>query len=227
MFVLNVGRVSNPANVNSMLVQHDMKSKISKLLMFGIALELIVVLLSYMESQGDTTLFFQAAARLSGRVSLAFFLFYGIFATRHPSVEIGSPVVSVKTQLVTDFAVIHIIHWVFLAIAVKLSGFELVPFRVAGGALAYGMIVVMPFIYQKKLFASLSLSMMQHVYIFYVWLIFFMTYLSRVREQTPTATGDMTYYWVLIAVTTSFLVWRIVKLIQDKPNSSPPSVPKP
>ncbi len=204
-----------------------MKDKISKLLMLGIALELLVMLLAYMESKGDTTLFFQVSARLSGRVSLIFFLFYGIFATRHPSVETGSIPMSIKTQLTKDFAVIHIIHWVFLAIAVKLSGFELIPFRVAGGALAYGMIVVMPFIYQRKLFASFSLPMMQHVYIFYVWLIFFMTYLSRVRGQTPTATGDMTYYWILIVVTSSFLLWRIVKMIQEKPSPDPPLSIKP
>jgi hypothetical protein len=196
--------------------QQEMKNKISKLLILGIALEVLVILLAFMESKGDTILFFQASARLSGRVSLMFFLFYGIYATRHPSVETNSIPLSIKTQLTKDFAVIHIIHWVFLAIAVVLSDFELVPFRVAGGALAYGMIVVMPFIYQRKLFASFSLPMMQHVYIFYVWLIFFMTYLSRVREQTPTATGDMTYYWVLMVITAAFLVWRIVKLFKKQ-----------
>ncbi len=192
--------------------------------MLGIALEVLVMLLAFMESKGDTTLFFQASARLSGRVSLMFFLFYGIYATRHPSVESDSIPLSIKTQLVTDFAVIHVIHWGFLAVAVVLSGFELVPFRVAGGALAYGMIVVMPFVYQKKLFASFSLLTMQHVYIFYVWLIFFMTYLSRLRGQTLTATGDMTAYQVLMAITSAFLIWRIVKMIREKPSSSTPSV---
>ena len=201
-----------------------MKNKITKLLITGIALELLVILLAFIESKGDMTLFFQASARLSGRVSLLFFLFYGIYATRNPSVETGSVALSVKTTLVRDFAVIHVIHWVFLAIAVILSGFELVPFRVLGGALAYLMIVLMPLIYQKKLLATVSLTTMQHVYIFYVWLIFFMTYLSRVRGQTPTATGNMTAYWVLIAVTAAFLVWRIIKMFQEKSIQSTPSV---
>ena len=201
-----------------------MKNKITKLLITGIALELLVILLAFIESKGDMTLFFQASARLSGRVSLLFFLFYGIYATRNPSVETGSVALSVKTTLVRDFAVIHVIHWVFLAIAVILSGFELVPFRVLGGALAYLMIVLMPLIYQKKLLATVSLTTMQHVYIFYVWLIFFMTYLSRVRGQTPTATGNMWAYWVLMAVTTAFLVWRIVKMFNQKPTQSTPSV---
>ena len=201
-----------------------MKNKLTKLLITGIGLEILVMLLAYIESQGDTTLFFQASARLSGRVSLLFFLFYGIYATRHPSVEIDSVALSVKTMLVRDFAIIHVIHWVFLAIAVKLSGFELVPFRVLGGSLAYLMIVLMPFIYQKKLLLNVSLVTMQHVYIFYVWLIFFMTYLSRVRGQTPTATGNMTAYWVLIAVTAAFLAWRIIKMFQEKSIQSTPSV---
>lgn len=192
-----------------------MKGKISKLLMLGIALEVFVMILAFIESKGDKTLFFQASARLSGRVSLIFFLFYGIYATRHPSVEIGIPL-SIKTQLVSDFAVIHIIHWFFLAVAVVLSDFELVPFRVAGGALAYLMIVLMPFIYQKKLLSNISLITLQNVYVFYVWLIFFMTYLSRVRGQTPTATGQMFAYGVLIVVTMSFFVWRIVKIIRER-----------
>ena len=201
-----------------------MNNKITKLLVLGIALEILVLLLAFVESKGDTTLFFQVSARLSGRVSLLFFLFYGIYATRHPSVETGSIALSVKTMLVRDFAVIHVIHWVFLAVAVKLSGFELVPFRVFGGALAYLIIVLMPLVYQKKLLTSVSLTTMQHVYIFYVWLIFFMTYLSRVRGQTPTATGDISAYWVLIGVTAAFLIWRIVKMFQEKPLESTPSV---
>ena len=201
-----------------------MKNKITKLLILGIALELLVLLLAFIESKGDMTLFFQASARLSGRVSLLFFLFYGIYATRNPSVETGSVALSVKTTLVRDFAVIHVIHWVFLVIAVILSGFELVPFRVLGGSLAYLMIVLMPLIYQKKLLATVSLTTLQHVYIFYVWLIFFMTYLSRVRGQTPTATGNMTAYWVLIAVTAAFLAWRIIKMFQEKSIQSTPSV---
>lgn len=206
------------------LQQQAMKNKLTKLLITGIGLELLVMLFAFVESQGDTTVFFQASARLSGRVSLLFFLFYGIYATRHPSVETGSVALSVKTMMVRDFAVIHIIHWVFLVIAVTLSGFELVPLRVLGGALAYLMIVLMPLIYQKKLLTSVSLMTMQHVYIFYVWLIFFMTYLSRVRGQTPTATGDMSAYWVLMGVTTAFLIWRIVKMFQERPLQSTPSV---
>jgi hypothetical protein len=196
---------------------------LNRLLPYGIALEILVLIISYFENTGDAAAFFQAAARLSGRVSLLFFAFYLIYATLHPSVKSltvneypEDTVLKTKHILSRDFAIIHGIHWVFLAIAVKLSGFELVPFRVAGGALAYLMIVVMPFILNKKILGNLNLFVTEGVYIFYVWLIFFMTYLSRIRGQTPTATGTMPVYYVLTVITIGLLLWRIFILMRRK-----------
>jgi hypothetical protein len=196
---------------------------LNRLLPIGIALELLVLITSYFESSGDTTAFFQAAARLSGRVSLLFFTFYFIYSTLNPSVKALSVKeypenegLKTKYILSRDFAIIHLIHWVFLAIAVKLSGFELVPYRVAGGALAYFMVVAMPFILKKKIFTNFSLRVTEGVYIFYVWLIFFMTYLPRIRGHVPTATGNMQAYYILIIFTIGLILWRIFMLLKRK-----------
>ena len=130
-----------------------MNQRLLKILPYGYGLEVFVIIMAYLESYGDTTAFFQAAARLSGRVSLLFFLIFAVYATLYPSVKEGI-VLTIKTSLVKDFAIIHVIHWMFLATAVTLSHFELVPLRVLGGALAYLMVIVMPLIYEKRILTS-------------------------------------------------------------------------
>jgi hypothetical protein len=190
---------------------------LNKLLPFGIALEILVLIFAYLESQGDWTLFFQACARLSGRVSLLYFAFILVYTAQNPSVKKGSEVLRVKSVLTGDFAILHLIHGVFLAIAVYLSGFELVPFRVAGGALAYALIVAAPLVISRHWVSEKTLRKVQPIYIIYVWLIFFMTYLSRVRLQTPTATGSMPAYYVLIAITTGLILYFLFANLKRKP----------
>lgn len=168
---------------------------ISKWLWAGFLLEIFVVWAAWQESDGATTAFFQSAARLSGRVSLLFFGVFVVYAGRFPNVEAGSEHLKIKGRLAFDFMVVHVIHWFLLAAAVRLSGFELVPFRLAGGILAYGLVVAMPFILRGQIRLPWSVALTQHLYVFYVWLIFFMTYLTRIQGKTPTATGSMSFYY--------------------------------
>lgn len=52
-----------------------MQNILKNSLRIGLLLEFAVLILAFMEANGDTTLFFQTAARLSGRVSLLLFIF--------------------------------------------------------------------------------------------------------------------------------------------------------
>ena len=118
----------------------------------------------------------------------------------------------VKTSLSKDFAIIHVIHWMFLAVAVTLSGFELVFIRVIGGALAYLMIILMPLVYEKRILTKYPLSKLENAYIIYVWFIFFMTYLPRILGKVPTATGSMSSYIALMVLTVGFMVYKFLKI---------------
>lgn len=187
---------------------------LSKLLPIGILLEVFVLVLSYFEAAGDITLFFQATARLSGRMSLLFFGFLFVYATLFPSVEADSEPLRVKFILARNFAILHVIHWFLLATAVQLSGFELAPTRVAGGALAYAMIVLLPFVIKGKLFSKLPLRWVFMVYLTYVWLIFFITYLTRILGKATHITGTMLAYQVLIGITAILMLWRISILVK-------------
>jgi hypothetical protein len=192
-----------------------MKNLLPRLLTIGFLLEVLVLILSYFESQGDTTAFFQAAARLSGRVSLLYFTLLFVYATLNPSLK-KEDILQYKIILTRNFAILHLIHWVLLATAVSLSEFDIVPFRLAGGALAYLLIVFAPFVLTKKVLKNTNLPIAQTVYLLYVWLIFFMTYFSRVRMQSTHVTGSMTAYYILMAFVIGLLGWYFMTIFQRK-----------
>ena len=178
----------------------------------GLGLELLVLLLSYLETGDYWHLFFRATARLSGRVYLLYFAHFLVYATLNPSAEKGSEPLKTKFILARNFAIMHIIHWFLLVTAIKMNGFELPLARLVPGIIAYSMVVLMPFVLNGNLFKTIKLSLAQNVYVYYVWLLFFLTYLARLSGNSPTATGTMPVYIALMIVTISLLVWRILYL---------------
>jgi hypothetical protein len=188
----------------------------ARLIWLGLSLECLVLLAAGLESGGETRAFFQAAARLSGRVSLLFFALLLVYATLHPAFERGSDSLRVKERLFRDFAILHVIHWFLLAKSVYLSGFELVPTRVAGGALAYLLVVGMPLVIRGNWFKINVLARLQGFYLFWVWLIFFLTYVTRLRGQSPDASGAPSAWWPLAAATLGLMLWRIWKIAERR-----------
>ncbi len=192
----------------------------SKLLPIALALELIVLLMAYLENQNSTTLFFQSAARLSGRVSLLCFAFLFIYATLQDYTKPDREVLRITYLLACNFMIIHVIHWVLLANAVMRSGFDLVPMRLVGGALAYGMIVLLPFSLKEvknktidhKGFKTFPIHLVMSSYLTYVWIIFLMTYVSRVNGSATHVTGSMSAYTFLIVLTIALMIWRLYML---------------
>lgn len=190
--------------IDLLLMKH-----LSKFSYIGIVLELFVLGVSYAYAKNDVGLFFQLSARFSGRVSLLLFCMLFVYATLHPSLERKSEPLSVKFILARNFAISHLIHWVFLAIAMNLNDRPLVPVKLIGGALAYLMIVMLPFILKIKRINNTFLKWALHVYLFYVWLIFFITYLSRVAGSSnpPFASVKAVYYGVTFVLVTG-MIWR-------------------
>jgi hypothetical protein len=192
-----------------------MIKNIKKHLFIGLFLEVIVFFISFIEANGDITLFFQACARHSGRVSLAFFTLLFVYHTIEPNVEEGK-ILNIKYILARNFTIIHIIHWFLLVVAVKLSGFELVPFRVAGGAIAYIMVLFLPYILKRRIFKKISLGKIFNIYLSYVWLIFFMTYVARLTSEDSLFTGTKSSYILLFIFTSGIMLWRIFILLKNR-----------
>lgn len=149
-----------------------MNVPLRKLLLLGVATELVLWLAAYAlhPSMEET---FRYAARYSGRLSAFVFLicFY-LFASKYPSAfKQGSPL----RNWLTLFAALHVIHFGFLATNVYLNTIPLEAPKLAGGAVAYAMIVAAPFALEKLK------PKVQSIYFYYVTLVMTLTYVARIK----------------------------------------------
>ncbi len=146
----------------------------------------------------------QATTRFSGRLSLLIFSIIFILLPYHR--DKLSNLLSDKFFLI--FAIAHGIHLAELLSYIMLSGGNLIPIRVAGGALAYVFIFIMPLLSER--ISSKRLHLAENIYLFYVWFIFFMTYLPRVQGKLPHVGGSYPEFAILFAWVCVLLVVRIV-----------------
>ncbi|WP_461445563.1 hypothetical protein [Maribacter sp.] len=189
-----------------------MNPSLKKLLFWGVVLEAVIILVSYVVHQ-DYTETFRHAARYSGRLSAVVFLctFYN-YAKSFPS--------PLKTNLqlrnlLTLFAVVHLIHFVFLAMNMYLNALPVVPVKLVGGALAYVMIVMAPFkLHRLKYFWQL-------IYFYYVSLVMIITYIARIKGDFEGAEPFWGHYLALGAFIFCSLIfsWRMRKSFLNSLNS--------
>jgi hypothetical protein len=166
-------------------------------ILFSVLLE-FSILLSAVLIFGFTLEALQTATRYSGRLSLVVFSF--IFLTQNKKDKL-TPCLSGRPYHI--FAVIHGIHLIELLVFVYLSQPKLVPYRLLGGFVAYVFIFLMPLFdhYQKqKKISAVRFFTVETIFLYYVWLIFFITYLTRVLGNAPIVEGS---YWEHVA----FLGW--------------------
>lgn len=154
----------------------------------------------------------QASTRFSGRLSLAIFAFIFLL---HPK-RSGTLQLILSANYFLIFAIAHGIHLMELLSYVILSGIPLVPHRLAGGFVAYAMIFLMPWFHARhsaKKITELRFLQLGYVYLFYVWFVFFMTYLSRVNGSFPNAGGSYAEHVGLMSTVVLLLGVKIVQLI--------------
>ncbi len=174
-----------------------MNYSLRTLLLLGVAAEIGIFLIAYAinPSLPET---FRLAARYSGRLSaLIFLITFFLYASGSPQ-----PVKNNKPLLnfISLFAVLHLIHFGFLATNVYLNAIPLEPPKLAGGALAYLMIVTAPFFLHR---VKLPLQL---VYFYYVSLVMVITYVARIKGDFEGAEP----YWLHYAVMGTFIVCTIV-----------------
>ncbi len=154
----------------------------------------------------------QATTRFSGRLSLLIFSMIFILLPFHRSRL--AALLSDKFFLI--FAIAHGIHLAELIAYITFSGGHLIPIRVAGGALAYAFIFTMPFL--SKRISSGKQMLVENIYLFYVWFIFFMTYLPRIQGKLPNAGGDYSEFVILFSWVCILLVIRIFPVLTQRKN---------
>ncbi|MDT0606834.1 hypothetical protein [Croceitalea rosinachiae] len=190
-----------------------MNFSLKKLLLFGVMAEVIIFFFCHL-TQPSLEETFRLSARYSGRLSFGVFLvaFYR-FAFGHPKQ------IKENTKLhhwLILFAVVHVIHFGFLATNVILNEIPIVPLKLAGGALAYLMIVLAPLVLHK-----LKLGW-QLVYFYYVSLVMAITYLARAKGDFEGAEPFWFHYLALgvLILASLFFGYKIFKTkreIDSKP----------
>lgn len=144
----------------------------------------------------------QATTRFSGRLSLLIFSIIFLLLPYHRTKL--SEILSSKFFLI--FAIAHGIHLIELISYIHFSGGKIIPLRVAGGALAYAMIFIMPLLENK--FTGRKKLFTENVYLFYVWFVFFMTYLPRIQGKLHVG-GSLPEFIVLFSWVCLLLLIRL------------------
>lgn len=178
-------------------------------LKIGLLLELVVIIVAFFTSS-DLTTFFQTAARLSGRVSLLLFALVVYYFSLHWEI-LENEVKNEKYRLSRDFAIIHLIHWCFLAVAVSRSNFELKLERIIAGFIAYCCIVAFPYLLKNNKLDKNQYFKFQNFYIFYTWFIILMTYISRVKAPQDFSGSAIGYQLHLLAAIAILLVHFVLR----------------
>lgn len=172
-----------------------------------IVAELLIVILG-LWNYGSNIQGLQAITRFSGRFSLFVFSIIFLFASNE-RINVRN---ILSENFYSVFAIAHGIHLGELLSYVILSGTVLIPIRVVGGALAYVFIFAMPVIQHYKNLNKVSASAFaktELVYSFYLWLIFFLTYLPRVQGKLPNVGGTYQEHVILLGWVGTLLGFKI------------------
>ena len=175
----------------------------------GLLLEAILFIFLYI-IEPEINEVFRYAARYSGRLSLGIYLlcffFFNQAYQKNISLEITKKALGV-------FAIMHLIHFFFLAYSIYLNDVPIIPIRLAGGFIAYLMIVIYPFLIEK-----INRKTHHLTYFYYVGFVMIMTYISRVQGKFIGANPEIFHYIALSTLILCLLFFGM-QLIRSK-NSS-------
>ena len=172
------------------------KASFRQLLYFGIILEIIIFLI-FFSSKEDIGDLFRYAARYSGRLSLIIYL-YCFYLFKNTFI-INQNLKRVK-DLVFVFGVLHLIHFGFLALSVYLNDLPIIPVKIAGGAVAYLMIITYPFLINK-----IKKNIYHLIYFYYVGIVMLMTYVARLKGDFEGADPEIFHKVAFFVLIIAFL----------------------
>ena len=183
------------------------------ILLIIIAEMLIAILATH--TYGFTLEGLQATTRFSGRFSLAIFSIIFILLPSHR--KILNLIFAKQAFLL--FAVAHGIHLLELLNYTYFSDSSLIPIRLTGGFVAYLLIFSLPVIQNVYESGKLSVNkylLVENIYLYYVWFIFFMSYLPRVQGKLLHVGGSYWEFVVLLAWVCMLLGMKLSTLISKR-----------
>lgn len=179
----------------------------------GLIAQIALTVLAWNQSNGHLPAFAQAAARMTGEVSLFFFLLLTIQATTHPGFDREQAYFRPKFLLFRDLAIMHLIHLVWLMLSMQWNHSAWLPIRATGGAIAYLLIFALPVMIETQRIKEKTLVNWQNIHLFWVWLVFTMTYTNRLSGANPQATGSLVVWWPLFILLIVLIFWRSMYML--------------
>jgi hypothetical protein len=168
-------------------------------LLIGLLAELLILLVAYWQTN-DTGGLFQLVARYSGRLSLVYFLlpwWAYLQSDRHDSTEL-------LLAPLRTFAILHVIHFIFLILNVYLNAIALIPVKLIGGSLGYLMIVLWPFMGSWLAHRNWAFNL----YFLYVGIVMMVTYVSRIKGDFEGSAPSPIHYFAfgILAISMLFFI---------------------
>ncbi|MFT5980100.1 MAG: hypothetical protein ACI898_000865 [Flavobacteriales bacterium] len=180
--------------------------QLKKWLLIGITLEAAIFLIAYL-SFSDLGEVFCHAARYSGRLSLIVYL---IAIWHYMASKSQSDAQLTGTRSITMlFFVLHYIHLFLLGMNVNLNAVTLIPFKLAGGALAYLMILLYPLFFER----IKHKKAIHAIYFLYVGFVMAMTYIARMNGNFEGAAPER-FHKVGLAVVLASMAFFIYRLMR-------------
>lgn len=150
--------------------------------------------------------------RFSGRLSLLIFSLLFILPPEKRELSLSSRSYHI-------FAIAHGIHLIELLSFVYLNHTVLNPIRLTGGFLAYVFVFIMPYLATRAAKSKISVTSfkrIQYGYDFYIWLIFFLTYLPRILGKLPLAGGTFSEHVTLFVWVCIMPLLKLISLLKFK-----------
>ena len=156
-----------------------MRSSLFPVLVLGLLLQATVGAMGFLHDEGMVEAM-RYAARYSGRIS---FLAYLTSMTVFTGWLAGRVDRTTVVHAAFLFAWLHLLHFGYLATNISMSAITPEPVKVAGGALAYGMILTHP-LWVRRLHPRHSWHVVHYLY---VGLVMMLTFVARLKGEFPGA----------------------------------------
>lgn len=156
-----------------------MRSPLLPVLMLGLLLQATAGVMGFLHDEGMVEAM-RYAARYSGRISFLAYLMSILVFTRWLAGRVDR---TTAVHMSFLFAWLHLLHFGYLATNLSMSAITPEPVKVAGGALAYGMIMTHP-LWVRRLRPRHGWHVVHYLF---VGLVMMLTFVARLKGEFPGA----------------------------------------
>lgn len=182
-----------------------------RIIVLFVVLELIIIA-GAVYTDGFSIVALQTVTRFSGRLCLL--LFSAIFLL-HNKPHIIQAWLSEKYYLL--FAIVNGIHLIEFLLLLPYLNLPLIYYRIVGGVIAYIFIFSMPLVRNYFLAGKIPIQkffIIETTFIYFIWLVFFLTYLPRVQGKLPSYEGSYAESVAILGWISTMLGIKLTGMVQ-------------